>query len=247
MSDTKTYFDDKASLYAAARPTYPPALFDYLASLAPGHDAAWDCATGNGQAALGLAHHFNRVEATDVSDNQVLHAFAHPQITYAVHPAEDVPFADGTFDLLNVAQALHWFDFEKFWPEVKRVAKPGALFATYCYAWTTVDPAIDALVETLIKDKVQSYWAPNNRMCWNGYADVEFPIEKLSTPGFDLRNTWSADQFLDYIHTWSAVRRYMRAEGYAFFEHASRDIKAAWGPETERQVVTPLFLVVGKL
>jgi len=247
MSDTKTYFDDKAALYAAARPSYPPELFAYLASLTQDHTAAWDCATGNGQAALGLAQHFTRVDATDVSENQLANAFTHPQIKYAVHPAEGVPFEDNTFDLINVAQALHWFDFETFWPEVKRVAKPGAMFACYCYAWTTLDPNIDRLVESLIKDKVQSHWAPNNQMCWTGYANVDFPFDPLAAPKFELRNTWSVEQFLDYMHTWSAVRRCMAAEGEGFFNHASQEIKKAWGPEKLREAVTPLFLVVGKM
>lgn len=35
-------------------PTYPPALFQKLASLTPQHDRAWDVGTGNGQAAITL-------------------------------------------------------------------------------------------------------------------------------------------------------------------------------------------------
>lgn len=245
--ETKHYFEDKASLYAAARPMYPPDLFTYLASLAPTHDAAWDCATGNGQAAVGLAEHFTQVEATDVSANQLANAFEHPNVSYGVHPAEAVPFAPNTFDLINVAQALHWFDLDRFWAEVRRVAKPGAVLACYCYAWPTVTPAIDDLVEDLVKSPIHSYWAPNNRMCWNGYADVDVPIARVDTPDFELRNTWSADQFIDYLHTWSAMRRCMEAEGEDFFDHASRELRAAWGDTPERAVVTPLFLTVGHL
>lgn len=245
--ETKHYFEDKANLYAAARPMYPPELFDYLASLSNSHDVAWDCATGNGQAALGLARHFKRVEATDVSPNQLDNAFADPRINYAAHPAEDVPFEDGTFDLINVAQALHWFDLDTFWSEVRRVAKPGAVLACYCYAWPTVTPAVDRLVETLVKAPIHAYWAPNNRMCWNGYADVNFPITQVSTPDFELQNAWSADQFIDYLHTWSAVRRCMEVDGESFFDHARQDIKKAWGDATTRDVVTPLFLTAGRL
>lgn len=243
--DTKHYFEDKANLYAAARPMYPPALFEYLASLTNTHEAAWDCATGNGQAALGLAQHFKRVEATDVSTNQLDNAFVNPRINYGVHPAEEAPFKSATFDLINVAQALHWFDLDKFWPEVRRVAKPGAVLACYCYAWPTVTPAVDRLVEDLVKAPIHTYWAPNNRMCWTGYADVDFPVERLDTPDFELRNAWSADQFIDYLHTWSAVRRCMEADGEGFFEHARIEIEKEWGDAITRDVVTPLFLVTG--
>lgn len=245
--DTKRFFEDKTNLYAAARPMYPPDLFTYLASLTPAHEAAWDCATGNGQAAVGLATHFAHVDATDVSENQLANAFEHARVHYAAHPAEKVPFDDCTFDLINVAQALHWFDLEQFWTEVKRVAKPEAVVACYCYAWPTVTPAIDQLVEDLVKAPIHEYWAPNNRMCWNGYADVDFPVERVDAPEFELKNEWSADQFTDYLHTWSAVRRCMEADGEDFFERASRELKAAWGNEPSRAVVTPLFLTVGHL
>ena len=46
-------------------------LFTYLASLCPAHDLAWDCATGNGQAAVALAPHFEQVIATDASAQQI--------------------------------------------------------------------------------------------------------------------------------------------------------------------------------
>jgi hypothetical protein len=48
------HFSDHADLYEAFRPAYPEALFAYLTSLVPAHDLAWDCATGNGQAAVAL-------------------------------------------------------------------------------------------------------------------------------------------------------------------------------------------------
>jgi hypothetical protein len=70
------HFSDAAEDYQAYRPKYPEDLFSYLNSLSPGHDLAWDCATGNGQAALGLTPYFDAIVATDASRQQI--AKAHP-------------------------------------------------------------------------------------------------------------------------------------------------------------------------
>ena len=72
----KDHFSAHASAYTRYRPGYPEALFVYLASLSPVRDLAWDCATGNGQTAHGLAPHFAR---TDASDDQIAHAAPHPR------------------------------------------------------------------------------------------------------------------------------------------------------------------------
>ena len=64
-------FSEVAAEYAASRPAYPPELFEWLACSITAHDAAWDAAAGNGQAALGVARHFARVIATDLSASQI--------------------------------------------------------------------------------------------------------------------------------------------------------------------------------
>src|SRR5690606_4114436 len=65
------HFSQIAASYAQYRPQYPPTLYAYLAQNAPGRALAWDCATGNGQAALGLAAYFDQVIATDASAEQI--------------------------------------------------------------------------------------------------------------------------------------------------------------------------------
>ena len=118
MSTFKDHFSAASGRYAAYRPDYPAALFEWLAGLCDRHDTAWDCATGSGQAALGLAPHFRRVVATDASAEQVRHAVAHPSIDYRVAQAEDSGLADHSVDLVTVAQAAHWFDLPRFYAEV---------------------------------------------------------------------------------------------------------------------------------
>jgi ubiquinone/menaquinone biosynthesis C-methylase UbiE len=132
-------FDLGSSDYAAARPSYPVDLYRFLAARCRKTERAWDCACGNGQAALGLSEFFDEVHATDLSPNQLEHAFRHPKVRYTSCPSERTPFADNTFDLVCVAQALHWLDFGLFWPEVTRVLKPGGVFAAWGYSWTAIN------------------------------------------------------------------------------------------------------------
>ena len=81
-------FSDTAGRYASARPSYPASLFQFFAELAPARHCAWDCGTGNGQAAAGLAEFFRSIEATDASTEQIAHAQPHPRVRYQTVPAE---------------------------------------------------------------------------------------------------------------------------------------------------------------
>lgn len=118
------YFSGHAASYREFRPTYPPELFAWLASVAPGRELGWDCGTGNGQAAAGLGEHFDLVIASDASAKQIEHAKPHPRVHYVVAPAERSPLEDNCVDLTLVAQALHWFDHDRFYSEVRRVSRP---------------------------------------------------------------------------------------------------------------------------
>ena len=84
----KDHFSGHAVEYAKFRPHYPDELFEHLASISPRHEVAWDCATGNGQAAVGLARHFDGVTATDASAQQIESAEPNDLISYRVAPAE---------------------------------------------------------------------------------------------------------------------------------------------------------------
>ena len=246
LADTSKLFSDKSDLYAQARPQYPAELFDFIKSLPVKTETVWDCATGNGQAALGLAQVFDRVYATDISEQQIANRLDVENVEFSVAPAEQTGFADNMFDLVNVAQALHWFDFEQFWPEVRRVLKPGGAFICYGYAWFSVTPEIDALVESEVEAVVAPYWAPQNQLAIDGYKDVVFPFEKIDVPEIDLIIHWTFDQFMDFLHSWSATRRCMDDKGSGFFEQAHVKIKQAWGdPKIAKRASSPLMIIAG--
>jgi SAM-dependent methyltransferase len=202
-------FAQKSNEYAKARPQYPNALFQWLADRAPRKDVAWDVATGNGQSAVSLAHHFAQVYATDISPEQIAHAITRDNITYMVSMAEKSDFPDAYFDVVTVAQALHWFDFDRFWPEVARVAKPGALFFAWGYDWPTTTPEIDDGLVRPFREIIHPFWAHNNHLLWDGYRtkDIAFPFQRLDVPRFTIEVEWRLSQLVNYMMTWSAYKR----------------------------------------
>lgn len=207
------HFSHGAADYAEARPTYPPALFALLADLAPGRSAAWDCGTGNGQAARGLAEFFEIVYATDPSQQQIERASLHPRIRYA-RSAETAPFlADESLDLVTAAQAAHWFDRDLFYHEAKRVLRPRGWIAIWCYELCLIDPAIDALLRSFYIDALAPFWPPERAHVETAYRELDFPFAERPFPGLFMEHDWSLEQFTGYLRTWSAVKRCQEASG----------------------------------
>jgi SAM-dependent methyltransferase len=241
-------FSDTAERYARSRPEYPDALFRELAALAPGRRCAWDCGTGNGQAAVGLARHFEQVEAGDPSAEQIAHALPDPRVRYRVATAEHSGLAPGSVDAISVAQALHWFDLDRFHAEVRRVARPGAVIAVYGYSWFYISPDIDELVDRWLLRPVDAWWPAHNRLLWDGYSTIAFPYSEIRPPRLALHLGWTLEQLLDYYLSWSAPRRRMAREGDGFVAEARAALAAAWGgPERARHVVMPLGIRIGRL
>jgi len=152
----KDHFSKQAPDYAKFRPRYPQKLFDYLGGIAPSRQVAWDCGTGNGQAAVGLASVFDRVIATDASAKQIANAESHKKIDYRVAPAENSGIESETLDLIMVAQALHWFDLDRFYAEARRVLKPDGILAASAYNLLHIEPRIDGVVNRYYYEVVGS-------------------------------------------------------------------------------------------
>lgn len=254
MSDTDfaDHFSGHADDYARYRPAYPPALFTYLADRCAAHDLAWDCATGNGQAACGLAEHFARVVATDASAEQIAAAEPHPHVTYEVARARKSPLRDTTADLVTVAQALHWIDPTPFYAEVRRVLKPDGVFAAWTYGLFHLAPddpaadAVDPLIETFYHERVGSYWPPERRHIEAKYQSLPFSFDEVPTPDFTLTMDWTLEETLGYLRTWSAAKRCQRDRGRDPVAAMESDFASAWGdPATRRTLQWPLHLRVG--
>ena len=242
----KDYFSGHASAYAKYRPRYPEELFAYLASLVPHNETAWDGATGNGQAAHGLARHFVRVIATDASDKQLENAAPHERITYAIAPAERTSIEADSIDLVTVAQAFHWLDVESFYAEVNRVLRRDGALAVWCYNLLEISPAIDAIIENFYSQTVGAFWSPERQLVEEGYRSLPFPFHEMDAPRFYMRATWSLPDLLGYLRTWSATQNYIRAHEHDPVIDIEEALRPLWGaPELEREIRWLLSLRVG--
>lgn len=247
-SSFKDHFSAHASAYAQYRPGYPDALFAYLASLCQARDLAWDCGTGNGQAAHGLALHFTRIVATDASADQIANAVPHPRIDYHVAPAARAPLEAHTADLVTVAQAIHWFDHDRFYAEVRRVLKPGGVLAAWTYGLPQITPALNAVIERFYQDIVGAYWPPERRLVEARYRTIPFPFDEIQSPAFAMQLLWSLDDFLGYLGTWSATRRFIQGRGTNPVDQVAEDLALAWGdPADGKTVRWQIYLRVGRL
>jgi SAM-dependent methyltransferase len=241
------HFSSIAGLYAAARPSYPEALFAYLAGLSPRRERAWDCGTGSGQAARGLAAHFREVIATDASPAQLAEAIPDPRISYRVAPAERSGIEPESVDLLTVAQALHWFDLPAFYDEARRVVRPGGAVAIWGYVAATLDdPALTATLHHFHYDIAGPYWPHERAIIESGYRTVPFPCREVAPAAFDMFADWTLADLMDYVRTWSAVRQLIAAGKSEEVPALERALKGSWGdPARRRRVSWPLKLRVG--
>ncbi len=242
------HFSGHAELYRRHRPTYPPELYAWLRGLTTGHDVAWDCATGSGQAAVGLASHFTSVVATDASAEQVRHARAHPAVRYVLAAAEHAPLADGSIDLITVAQAVHWFHFDAFYREARRVARPGAHLAVWTYSLVRVDPAVDAVIDWFYTDVVGPYWPPERIHVHDHYERLPFPFDEVEAPVFDMRPRWTRADLLAQLTTWSSVNRYRQERGQDPLALLEPRLTRVWPRSDDVRVLSwPIRLRVGRL
>ena len=242
MNNIQT-FSQGSEQYAKNRPRYPEELFAYLSEVCDGHESAWDCATGNGQAAVSLAQYLSRVEATDISAEQILQHILHPRVHYSICPAEYTPFEDQAFDLITVATAVHWFDLEQFFREVERVLKLRGVLAVWTYGLFEIEPEIDQVIAQELLEPIDPFWAPGNRQVLNGYRDLSLPFNEIrNPPTFSIQLEWNLSQFLAYVRTWSAVKRYAAELGKDPVERFEMKLKSVWpAPDTIKIVRMPLF------
>lgn len=241
-------FSQVAGGYASYRPRYPRELVEYLESVTARHDTAWDCGCGSGQLAVPLAERFERIIATDASTEQLAKAEAHPRVEYRCATAEASGLANASVDLITVAQAAHWFDRARFYDEVRRVARRGAVVALICYGVHRLDDAVDPVVQAFYGETLRGYWGPERRHVEEGYRGFEFPFAEFSAPAMELRADWTLPQMIGYIETWSAVWAMVKERGRGALDQLSEDLARVWGPaETVRTVRWPLGVRIGRV
>ena len=244
----KDLFSGHASDYARYRPRYPAGLYDHLASLCERRDLAWDCATGNGQAAIELAKRFARVIATDASKKQLDEAPRIEKIEYQVWPAEKTELSTRSVDLVTVAQALHWFDFARFGQEVRRVASPGCMLAVWTYSVAQITPEIDAVTEQLYNIGLKGFWEYERTWVDKGYEGIPLPIVGETRPRFEMKVDMTLAHWIAYLGTWSAVKKAVETTGRNPVDGMRAEFEKAWGePGSARPVTYPLNVRIGRV
>jgi SAM-dependent methyltransferase len=240
------HFSARAAEYSQARPHYPAALFEHLARLSRGHRLAWDCGTGNGQAATGIAEHFEQVIATDPSEAQLANAFSHPRVTYRLGQEQSSGLADGSADLVTAAQAAHWFDLGAFYREARRVLHPKGVIALWCYGLCRIAPQIDGLLSVFYVETVGPYWPPERHHIDAAYRTLSFPFDELSFPPVTMEHRWNLHELTSYLDTWSAVSGFRKKVGSDPLPPFIAAIAPAWGdPDEPRRIEWPLAVRAG--
>ncbi|AXP81918.1 Methyltransferase domain protein [Mariniflexile rhizosphaerae] len=241
----KDNFSLHSDSYKKYRPQYPSDFYSYLNSILRCKNKAWDCGTGNGQVAFELAKTFNIVHATDISQTQISHAIQADNIVYSIQPAENTNFEAKQFDLITIAQAIHWFDFQKFYKEVRRTAKHNALICVIGYGRLQISEKIDAVITEFYNNTIGAYWDKERNYIDEHYQTIPFPFDEIKTPEFTNRIYWTAEHVIGYINTWSAVKHFIKKNGFNPTDQLRSDIEKNWGFELRREVRFPLLLRMG--
>ncbi len=243
----KDNFSARSNAYAKFRPVYPDAVYRFLLPFVADKDVAWDCGTGNGQVARELAKHFQVVHATDISAKQIENAVAATNIYYKVEAAEQTSFPNHSFDLITIAQAIHWFDFDKFYSEVKRVLKPDGIIAVIGYGLPSINNDVDKTIDHFYNNITGSYWDKERNYIDENYLTIPFPFDEIATPQFFIETEWNINELIGFLGTWSAVQHYIRANNQNPIELITEELNRVWIDGKTLTVKFPVLLRVGKL
>ncbi|MBS1587126.1 MAG: class I SAM-dependent methyltransferase [Bacteroidetes bacterium] len=248
MKEVKDIFSKQAATYFKFRPESPAELYDFLLKKVNCFETAWDCGTGNGQVAGKLADYFELVYATDVSEQQMSHAVKKKNIIYKTERAEQSTLPDHSVDLVTVAQAVHWFDFDSFYAEVKRVVKPGGLIALWTYVLLQIDNGpIDEIINKIYVNILGDYWDKERKWVDEQYQTIPFPFEEIPTPVFRNKVTWTKEQLLGYLNTWSAAGHYAARHGYSPVTLIAEDLDSVWPGNSEKEIIFPVLMRLGRI
>jgi len=224
------HFSGRAELYSQFRPTYPDALFGWVAGLVERRDVVWDCATGSGQAATGLVRYFNRVIATDASEKQISMALPDASIEYRVATASDSGLDDDSVDMVTVAQAIHWLDHASFYAEARRVTRRGAAIVVWAYGDPIIDdPELHAIVHAYNRGTIEACWRPERNLILDGLRTIPFPFREVAAPALTMQQDWTLAQLAGYLRTWSATAAYVEQQGGDPVGVVEEDLSRSWG------------------
>jgi SAM-dependent methyltransferase len=242
----KDYFSEHADNYAESRFSYPAEIFAWLAEIVPHHKRAWDCGTGNGQAAIVLAEHFEQVLATDASTRQIDHAIPHTRVEYQVGREDQCRLTEGSVALVTAFSAVHWFDQKAFFAEAQRVLGHNGVCAVWCPSLPRVMPSIDVILKRFHHETLAPWWPPERAFVNSRYQQIEFPFIELESPEFRLEKHWTLERYAKLLRSWSGVRRYQAALSHDPIVPLIEQMEPLWGDQI-RQVTWHLYGRIGRV
>ncbi len=243
----KDNFSARADMYAKYRPNYPQELIDEILLHCANKDLAWDCATGNGQIASALSPFFYNIFASDISQSQLDNAIQKPNIAYKLEHAENSTLRDKSVDLIVVAQAIHWFNFDAFYNETKRVLKPDGIIAVLGYGLFQSIPQIDNELQKFYVDILGKYWDDERKYLDEKYNTIPFPFNEIKTAKHFIKLTWTYENIIGYLNTWSAVQHYIKQHNSNPVLLITDGLKNAFGDKKSVEINIEIFAKVGKL
>lgn len=153
--------------------------------------------------------------------------------------------------LVTVAQAIHWFDFDGFYAEVRRVLVRSGIIAVWSYGACHAGSDVEQLLRDFQEGTVGPYWNAGRKWVDEEYRTIPFPFGEVVAPHFQLRQQWSLSQLGEYVKSWSAVAGYIRARGVDPVPPLMEQLEQRWEPEGSagrtRDVSWPLVLRVGRM
>ncbi|XP_050245452.1 uncharacterized protein LOC126693506 isoform X4 [Quercus robur] len=256
-------FIKQAEQYAEGRPSYPPELFEFIASKTPSHDLAWDVGAGSGQAAQSLSGIYKNVIATDTSPKQLAFAPRLPNIRYQLTPPtmsiaelESSIGPQSSIDVVTIAQAIHWFDLPNFYQQAKWVLKkPHGVIAAWCYTVPEVNESVDAVFQPYYNIAVEPYWDPARKLVDNKYETIDFPFEPVDGADhtgpfpFVTERLMDLDSYFTYLRSWSAYQTAKEKGVELLSNDVIEEFKRAWTEDGQDKKVVkhPIYLRIGRV
>lgn len=240
-------FSEQSDLYARYRPEYPAEMYDFIFSHLSSYQRAWDCATGSGQMAKVLSNYFDEVIATDISEEQLSHAPQKTNISYQIAPAEDSGLPSDHFDLITVAQAIHWFNIEQFYAEVQRVGRNNALIAVIGYGMVRIDNKANPVIDELYEKSFGTYFNKNRQYLDEGYRTLPFPFDEIAYTEFTNTLNWTLDDLEGYFNSWSAVQKMKSELAINPADKAIKQLRQKLGNQKSVEASFPVFMRLGKI
>lgn len=246
MNINSSTFNTESHKYFQYRPRYPKQLYEFISSVCKSNEMVWDSACGNGQVAVDISEYFSIVEASDIHENQLNNSFEKDNVHYSLQNSEATNYPDNFFDAVCVAQALHWFNLEAFFYEVKRVLKKEGVFFCWGYSFFKVEDEIDQIINEYLLKEIEPFWSEHNKLLHNEYVNINFPFEKIETPKLEMKENWQLAQLLEYLSTWSAIKLYNKKKSINILDELEMQLSNYWEKNELKEIKMDFFVYGGK-